>query len=147
MSQEASMSAASQPLTLLEQNKLLVMRWFDEVWNQGRRETIFELLLPESVLHDGPKDYRGPDEFAAFHDALRAQLSDFRISPVISLAEGDRVCLHWSCSARHTASGKDTHVTGTSVVHIRDGRFIEAWQNWDAATLYTQLTGQALLSL
>lgn len=43
------MSSASQPLTTTEQNKLLVNRWFDEVWNRSRRETIFK-FLPESAI-------------------------------------------------------------------------------------------------
>jgi hypothetical protein len=30
------MSSAAQPFSTPEQNKQLVLRWFDEVWNQGR---------------------------------------------------------------------------------------------------------------
>jgi hypothetical protein len=30
-----------------EQNKPLVKRWFEEVWNQGRESTIDELFHPE----------------------------------------------------------------------------------------------------
>ena len=141
------MSSASQPLTDLEKNKILVHRWFEEVWNQSRRETIFELLTENSVLHDGARDIRGQQEFAEFHDTLRSQFSDFRITPVVSLAEGDRICVHWSCSMVHRATRKPLQITGTSVVRIVDGRFAEAWQNWDAAHLYTQLTGQPVLAL
>lgn len=140
------MSSASQPLTDLEKNKMLVHRWFEEVWNQSRRATIFELLAPDGVLHDGARDMRGPEEFARFHDALRSQFSDFRITPLITLAEGDRVCVHWTCSLTHTATRKPLQLTGTSVVRIENGRFAEGWQNWDAAHLYTQLTGQATLA-
>ena len=141
------MSSASQPLTTLEQNKMLVHRWFEEVWNQSRRETIFELLAEGSVLHDGAHDIGGPEEFASFHDRLRSQFSDFHITPQVTLAERDRVCVHWSCSLVHTATRKPLHITGTSVVHIENGRFVEAWQNWDAAHLHTQLTGQSVLAL
>src|ERR1041385_758846 len=35
--------------TNLDSNKQLVARWFEEVWNQSRRETIFELFAPEAV--------------------------------------------------------------------------------------------------
>ena len=138
------MSSASQPLTTTEQNKLLVVRWFDEVWNQARRETIFELLSDSAVLHDGPQVYRGPEEFARFHDALRAQFSNFKITPIVTVAEGDRVCVHWSCSMVQTAAQKPLHLTGTSVVRIENGRFAEAWQNWDAAHLHAQLTGEPI---
>ena len=135
------MSSASQPLTATEQNKLLVIRWFDEVWNHGRRETIFELLPESAIIHDGAEQYCGPEEFARFHDSLRSQFSNFKITPIISLAEGDHACVHWSCSMIHDATQKALQLTGTSVVRIENGRFAEAWQNWDAAHLNAQLAG------
>jgi predicted SnoaL-like aldol condensation-catalyzing enzyme len=138
------MSSASQPLTATEQNKLLVIRWFDEVWNHGRRETIFELLLKSAILHDGAEQYHGPEEFARFHDSLRSQFSNFKITPTISLAEGNHACVHWSCSMIHTATQKALQLTGTSVARIENGRIAEAWQNWDAAHLYAQLTGRPI---
>jgi predicted SnoaL-like aldol condensation-catalyzing enzyme len=146
LSEEATMSAASQPVSTPEQAKHLVLRWFEEVWNQNRREVIFELFAANGVLHDGAVTYHGPDEFAAFHDALRAQLSNMHIEPIVPpLAEGDRVCLHWRATGTHTATGKETDITGTSLVRIENGQFVEAWQNWDAGTMHTQLTGQAIL--
>jgi SnoaL-like domain len=83
---------------------------------------------------------------ARFHDALRSQFSDFQISPVISLAEADRVCVHWSASFTQTATKKPLRINGTSVVRIENGHFAEGWQNWDAAHLHTQVTGQPTLS-
>jgi predicted SnoaL-like aldol condensation-catalyzing enzyme len=138
------MSSASQPLTVTEQNKMLVIRWFDEVWNQARRETIFELLGESAILHDGAEQFRGPREFARFHDSLRSQFSNFKMTPIIALAEGDHACVHWSCSMTHTASQKPLQLTGTSIVRIENGRFAEGWQNWDAAHLHAQLTGQSI---
>jgi predicted ester cyclase len=37
-------------------------------------------------------------------------------------------------------TGKESKVTGISIVRIRNGRFIEAWQNWDAASMVAQLS-------
>jgi len=136
------MSSASQPLSTTERNKQLVLRWFREVWNEGRRETVSELFLDDAVLHDGGHTMRGPKEFLVFYDNLRAQFTDFRISPVVDLAEGDHVCLHWVATFRHKESGRPMHITGTSVVRVADGRMVEAWQNWDAAGLQAQLSAQ-----
>jgi predicted SnoaL-like aldol condensation-catalyzing enzyme len=139
------MSSASPGLIASEQNKILIMRWFEEVWNQGRRETIFELMAESAVVHDGALEYRGPEEFARFHDGLRARLSNIKIEALIPpLAEGDRVCLHWKCTMTEPASKKELELTGTSVVRVENGQFVEGWQNWDAAHLYEQLTGQAI---
>lgn len=140
------MSSASSPITALENNKALLSRWFDEVWNQRRRETIFELFAQNGIIHDGPRQFHGPDDFARFYDTLQAQFSDLKITPILSLAEGDRVCMHWSCSARHSPTGKHVEITGTSVVRIENGKFVEGWQNWDAAHLFTEITGTPTLS-
>jgi predicted SnoaL-like aldol condensation-catalyzing enzyme len=136
------MSYASAPSSL-ERNKALVIRWFDEVWNQGRRETIKELFAAQGVLHDGAADYHGPEEFTSFYDKLRAEFSRFSIQPIISLAEGDLACVHWSAALVHTASGTSVRLSGTSVVRVSNGQFVEAWQNWDAAGLAAQLTGKS----
>lgn len=132
--------SASQQQTISEQNKSLVLRWFEEVWNQGRREAIKELFAPGGVLHDGSTTYRGPEEFTRFYDTLRLEFSEFRIAPIVSLSEGDLACMHWSVNCKHTASSKPVHLTGTSIVRIKDGQFIEAWQNWDAAGVAKQVS-------
>lgn len=136
------MSTAGQSLSLLERNKRLVVRWFEEVWNKGNRGTIPELLHENSVIHDGARDMRGPGDFFAFYDDLHAQFTDFHITLVVVLAEDDLVCTHWSADFRHKESGNPIHITGTSVVRIDAGRFVEAWQNWDAAALQAQLSTQ-----
>lgn len=135
-----NISTSGQPLSLLERNKRLIIRWFEEVWNRGNRDTVFELLHEHSIIHDGARDFRGPSEFSVFYDDLRAQFADFRITPVVVLAEDDLVCMHWSADFRHKASGKPIHITGTSVARIDGGRFVGAWQNWDAAALQAQLS-------
>jgi len=136
-----------QMQTTAEQNKQLMVRWFEEVWNQGRRETIHELFAQKGVLHDGTTTYRGPDEFGRFFDSFRTQFADFHATPVISLAEGDFACLHWSISLRHRASNKQAIVTGTSVVRFHNGQLVEGWQNWDAASLAAQLPEYSATSI
>lgn len=126
-------------IPISEQAKHLLLRWFEEVWNHSRRETIFELIAPDAVIHDGAAEMRGPEEFARFYDDLRANFSDFRITPVVSLAEGNLACMHWSASCRHTPTDKSVTITGTSVIRLEDSRFVEGWQNWDAASLAAQL--------
>ena len=137
------MSSASQPLATTERNKQLILRWFEEVWNQGRRDTIPELFPNDAILHDGVNHFHGPKEFFPFYDSLRSQFSDFRITPVVCVAEGDHVCLHWAATFRHTESSKPIQISGTSICRVENGRFAEAWQNWDAAGLQSQLTAVA----
>jgi predicted ester cyclase len=132
--------SASQPVSTLDRNKQLVQRWFDEVWNQSRRETIFDLFSTECVLYEGHTPIRGPQEFADFHDRIRAQFNDIHIDQGVTLAENDLVSLRWTVSGVHKATGKNAKVSGISIVRIKDGRFVEAWQNWDAASMAAQLS-------
>jgi predicted SnoaL-like aldol condensation-catalyzing enzyme len=139
------MSASA--VTSLDQNKQLVIRWFEEVWNQGNRDTIAQLFAPDGILHDGDRIIRGPAEFEKFYDRLRAVFSNFKISPVLALAEGDLACVHWFSECKHIATGKNVQITGTSIVRIKDGRFVEAWQNWDAAGMAAQLSSEPPVQL
>jgi ketosteroid isomerase-like protein len=121
-----------------EAQRTFAARWFEEVWNKSRREAIDEMFPDDGVLHDGPTDYRGPADFKRFYDALRAQLSDVQITPLEVISEGDMVCQRWSCTAKHSATGKHVEVTGISLLRFKDGRLVEAWQNWDQHGLLQQ---------
>jgi predicted SnoaL-like aldol condensation-catalyzing enzyme len=132
------MSSAG-PQSNLEQNKALLARWFAEVWNESRTETIKALYSENCVLHDGAETIRGVEEFTQFHDNLRKQYSDFSITPIVTLAEGDLVAMHWSASFRHKELNKWVKVTGMDIARVQNGKFVEAWQNWDTASVTAQL--------
>ena len=70
--------SASPAVSTLDQNKQLVIRWFEEVWNQGNRDTIAQLFAPDGVIYDGATAIRGPAEFEKFYDRLRAQFPEYR---------------------------------------------------------------------
>jgi predicted SnoaL-like aldol condensation-catalyzing enzyme len=131
--------SATQPTPTAEHLKKIANRWFDEVWNHGRRETIFELFPAGSVIHDGSQNIVGPEDFVKFYESLHERFSNFNIVPAITFAEGNLVCQHWIATFTDKASGKPVKVTGTSIVRIENGHFAEAWQNWDALGVETQI--------
>ncbi|MFS8085183.1 MAG: hypothetical protein ACMG6H_06100, partial [Acidobacteriota bacterium] len=55
----------------LEENKALIRRWFEEVWNKGRTDAIPEMMAEHAVAHglsgDAAKPLRGPSGFLPFH--------------------------------------------------------------------------------
>jgi predicted SnoaL-like aldol condensation-catalyzing enzyme len=55
-----------------EENKVLLRRLFEEVWNQGNLATVDELLAADYVLHDPAQLIRGPEGFKAYVSAFRA---------------------------------------------------------------------------
>src|SRR6516164_5523150 len=131
-------------MTVTERN--LGTRWFEEVWNKGRRDAIAEMLAPDGVLHEGQTDTVGPEGFHDFFDRLNGAFSEFHVEVHDTIAEGDRVCLRWSCTCKHTgdalgipATQKTVHVTGMSIIRIADGRMVEGWQNWDMLGMMEQI--------
>ena len=123
-------------------------RWFGEVWNKGRREAIAEMTAPEAVFHDGTDIMRGPEGFYPFFDRMRANFSDLSVTVEDVIVEGDRLCVRWSSNATHTGeglgippNGQRCHITGISIVRVKDGKVIEAWQNWDMLGLLQQIQG------
>ena len=126
-----------------EAQRTFAARWFEEVWNKSRREAIDEMFPEEAVLHDGSAEYRGPAEFKRFYDALREQLSDLRVTSLETISEGDMVCTRWSSTAKHSSTGKPLQVTGISILRFKDGRLVEAWQNWDQYGMLQQLQDAA----
>jgi steroid delta-isomerase-like uncharacterized protein len=122
-------------------------RWFEEVWNRGRREAIAEMLTAECLIHDGDVDSTGPDGFYPFFDRIRGTFSEMQVTVEDTIAQGDAACIRWSCSANHTRdglgippTGKTIHVTGITILRAVGGKVVEAWQNWDMLGLMEQLT-------
>lgn len=126
-----------------EAQKTFAARWFEEVWNKSRREAIDEMFPEGAILHDGQNEYRGPEQFKLFYDALRAQLSDVRVTPLETISEGDVVCTRWSSTAKHSSTGKELKITGISILRFEGGHLVEGWQNWDQYGMLQQLESKA----
>lgn len=134
-------------------NKALATRWFEEVWNKGRRDAIAEMLLPSAVIYESCQAIRGPEGFYPFFDRMQATFSDIHVSFHDAVAEGDRVVLRWSVSMRHTGYGlgvpptkRVVTTTGISVLRIAGEKFVEGWQNWDMLGLMHQIQGAGVRS-
>ncbi len=121
-------------------------RWFDEVWNHGRREAIAEMMTPACIIHDGETDSAGPDGFYPFFDRMNGSFSQIQVTVEDTIAEGDAACIRWSCSAKHTGeglgippTGKTVHFTGITILRAASGKVVEAWQNWDMLGMMEQI--------
>jgi steroid delta-isomerase-like uncharacterized protein len=133
-----------------EQNKALVRRWFEEVWNQGRADAIAEMFAPDGVAHglsdDPANPLRGPKGFAPFHEKFRGAFPDIEVVVEDMIAEDDKVAALCSVRGKHTgdhlgfaASNAPVEFTGMTIVRIRDGKIAEAWNNFDFMKMYKQI--------
>lgn len=121
-------------------------RWFEEVWNRGRRDAIAEMLAPDAVVHDGATHSTGPEGFYPFFDRMRATFSDINVKIEDTIAQDTAACVRWSCTMKHTGdglgiapTGRTLHVTGISILRASGGKLIEGWQNWDMLGMMEQI--------
>ena len=67
----------------VEENVELMRRWFKEVWNEGRTQTIHDLLAPDGIatgqLEDGT-ELRGPTDFVPFVERIRGAFPDIKMA-------------------------------------------------------------------
>ena len=131
---------------MTEAQRDLGRRWFEQVWNQGRRDGIAEMTSPDVVIHDGETVTVGHSGFYSFFDRMRTTFSEININVKDSIAEGDKLCVRWECTGKHTGdgldiapTGKSFHVTGISIMRLVDVMIVEAWQNWDMLGLMEQI--------
>jgi len=133
-----------------EENKQLVQRWFDEVWNNGRADAIDEMFAANGVAHglseDPAKPITGPREFRPFHTVFREAFPNMEIVVEDMIAEGDKVAARCAVRAKHegeffgkAATDSPVEFTGIAIVRVEDGKIVEAWNNFDFMTLHRQV--------
>ena len=133
-----------------EENKALVRRWFEEVWNKGRAEAIDELFAADGLAHgladETGEPLRGPADFRVFHGKFREAFPDIEVTVEDVCAEGDKVAARCSVRGRHqsdslgfAATGSPVEFTGMTFARVRGGQIVEAWNNFDFMSMYQQL--------
>ena len=133
-----------------EENKELVRRWFEEVWNKGRVEAIEEMFDANGIAHglsDDPENpIKGPRDFRPFHTVFRDAFPNMMIVIEDMVAEGDKVAARCSVRAKHqgeflgrSATESPVDFAGITIVRIDKGKIVEAWNNFDFMTLHRQV--------
>jgi predicted ester cyclase len=135
-------------------NSDLMRRWFEEVWNQGREQTIDEMCSQDAVghgqTHDG-SDVVGPESFKHFWRAFRAAFSSIHVTVHQSIAEDELAMLQWTIKMKHTGpfmgiapTGKQITAKGMSIQRFVGGKIVEAWDNYDQLAIMVQLGAVSL---
>src|SRR4051812_27646897 len=104
-----------------EANKVLVRRFFEEVFNHMNERAATEMIAPSFVAHHPafPEGIRGPEGIMQMTGMFHAAFPDLHYSPLDLVAEADKVAVRWSASGTHhgpfqgfPATGKAVTITG-----------------------------------
>ena len=131
----------------VEENKAIVRRAFEEVWNQGKLDVIDEIFAIDYVGHmPGSPDLHGPKGFKQFVTMNRTAFPDIQFTVEDQIAEGDKVVIRWSSTGTHKGelmgippTGVQVTSTGIGISRISGGKAVEDWDNWDALGMLQQL--------
>ena len=132
-----------------EKTEAMIRQWFEELWNQGREDTIDRLLAPDAKVYglSAPdKGPIGPAEFKPFYRQFRQAFPDIKITVVRTIAQGDLVAAHCDVSATHLGDGlgvpptkRKVEFSGMCIVRAAGDRLVEGWNCFDFLTCYQQI--------
>ncbi|HLT19177.1 MAG TPA: ester cyclase [Thermomicrobiales bacterium] len=131
-----------------EQNKALVRRAVERIWNDADYAVLDQFVSEDFHIHGGAPgtEIHGREGTAQYFAALRSAFPDLRFSIDDQIAEGDRVVTRWSASGTHLGnffgippSGKRVTIEGTDIDRIANGLVVECWPRVDELWLLQQL--------
>ena len=131
-----------------EENKAIVRRFIEEVWNNGNLDAIDELISEDHVNHDPAQagSPGGREGMRAFVQMYRTAYPDTHIEVGEMIAEGDLVAGPWTATGTHRGelmgippTGKSITVTGMGMDRVRNGQIVESWANYDSLGMLTQI--------
>jgi steroid delta-isomerase-like uncharacterized protein len=118
----------------VEDNVALMRRWFEEVWNEGRVETVHDLTNDRTIgmgLAEQGTHTKGSAGFLQFLERIRGAFPDIETKVEDAYGAGDRVTVRWSAHMTHSgdhlgvpASHNPVRITGITIVQIRE------WQDY-----------------
>jgi steroid delta-isomerase-like uncharacterized protein len=130
----------------LEDNKALVRRFIDEVFVQGRFDSVDELLSDDFVPHNWPFTGDGKADLKAAIERVSNGLTNPEWVIDDMIAEGDRVAVRVTAQATQTGpfmgippSGRHYSIGEIHIFRIRDGRIVEHWHQFDGISMMQQL--------
>ncbi len=129
-----------------EDNKALVRRLFEEVWNQGKMARIAEFYSPAHVEHSPSGPVHGQEGYKQYVMMYRTAFPDAHYTVEDQIADQDKVVTRWTARGTHQGplmgippTGKQGTVTGIGIARFEGGKIVEAWTEFDALGMLQQL--------
>ena len=117
-----------------EENKRISWRLQEEVFGQGKLESVDELVAPDYVSHapGDPELSRGPEDIKEIVRAYHSAFPDINFAVEKQVAEGDMVVTRWIARGTHRGefmgippTGRSIEVSEIHVYRLEDGKAVE----------------------
>src|SRR5436309_2871731 len=98
-------------------NKALVCKWFEEVWNERRADLIDDMMDVNCLAHGlGDTPIRGTEQFQAFHQKFCGAFQDLKVVVEEVIAEGDLTAARFTVTGTHSGDHLGIAATGKHVM-------------------------------
>lgn len=131
-----------------KQNKAIVRRFVEEVFNRGNMSVADELMAPDFVEHEElppgiPRDREGVKQMTTM---MRSAFPDFKATIEDIIAEGNKVVIRMTWSGTQKGefmgiapTGKSVSIGVIDIIRIADGKLVEHWGQMDSMGMMQQL--------
>ena len=130
-------------------NKSIVRRLYEEVWNKRRLEVAGELIAPSHAVQllDAENSGVGPEAYARNVTEFVRAFPDLKFTVMDMLAEKDKVVAFWNISGTHKGefrgiapTGKKVSVDGITINQLADGKILDSYVSLDMWSMMKQLS-------
>lgn len=134
---------------MAEQNKAIVHRMLDQLYNEHRPDLIPEFFTEDLVVHIGRASSDSAVGIEGFTDRVTTALTafpDIQIAVDDEIAEGDKVACRWTVTGTHQGefgdippTGKVVTRAGVAIYRLVNGKIAENWLFADDLDFMRQL--------
>ncbi len=131
-----------------EENKAVVRRFFEDLFNAGKLTSADEIVAADYVNHNpAPGETPGRDGLTQFVTLVRGAFPDLHFAVEDQLAEGDKVVTRWTAAGTPQGeffgvapTGKRIEMTGISIERFDEsGKLVEEWPEYNLLGALRQL--------
>jgi steroid delta-isomerase-like uncharacterized protein len=131
-----------------EQDKALIGRFVDEIFNRGNMSLADEVMTPDFVEHEQlpPGIPSGREGVKVLASMMRSAFPDFKATIEDIIAEGDKVVIRMTWSGTHKgefmgipATGKRVSIGVIDIIRVSGGKVVEHWGQMDSMGMMQQL--------
>jgi steroid delta-isomerase-like uncharacterized protein len=130
------------------ENKALVRRFYEEVWDKGNLEVCDEVFADDYLRHDlrPTEPAPGPEGQKQIAADFRSAFPDLRVEVDILVAEDDYVVGRWTASGTHRGpwgavepTGRRVTFSAVNIFRFQNGKVADIWNHRDDLGLREQI--------
>jgi len=130
----------------VEENKELVLRHIEEVYNKEDLSSVDEIMSPDVVFRISKGGYKGSETFKQTHLYTRKAFPDMHVTVNGVVAEGEWVVVRWTLTGTHKGeyygappTNKQIDVEWASFYYFEGDKVVEVSHFVDTLTMFSQL--------